>query len=248
MDKSEVLRHSGLDDKETATYLALLELGETTVMVVAKKAGIKRPTAYLVLDSLEKKGFVSRIVKGNKVFFTPQHPKKIVTEAELRLEELRQTVPQLEELIARSEKKPRVMIYEGRPTIDRAYDDAFIQKGEIVFISNIELTQKVGPQSFAKLDYKGASPDWSMREVVDGNPHSLAYARRVQGPYRQIRVMPPQFAPFATDVAVFGNFVTITSVKKEIFTVKIESEEIAQAFRALFEAMWQLSVSISPTT
>lgn len=52
---------------------------------------------------------------------------------------------------------------------------------------------------------------------------------------------PKEFLPFQMDIGIFGNTVLITSVKKEYFTVKIESEEIAHGYRALFEAMWRIS-------
>jgi len=37
---------------------------------------------------------------------------------------------------------------------------------------------------------------------------------------------------------IFGNHTLITSVKKEYFTIDIESKEIAKAFRTIFEMMW----------
>ena len=47
------LEKTGLTENEAKVYLAALELGETTVIRLAKKAGIKRPTTYLVVDSLK---------------------------------------------------------------------------------------------------------------------------------------------------------------------------------------------------
>ena len=54
----------GLNEKESRVYLALLELGSGTAYAVAKKAGIKRPTAYIVLDELRKRGLVLKIPKS----------------------------------------------------------------------------------------------------------------------------------------------------------------------------------------
>ena len=64
MDPKESLKHIGLNEKEIQIYLSLLELGSSTVLAIAKRSGIKRPTAYLVLQSLVEKGFASRIIKG----------------------------------------------------------------------------------------------------------------------------------------------------------------------------------------
>lgn len=59
MEIADVLQKIGLQQKESAVYLALLELGTADVSGIAKKAGIKRPTCYLVLDDLKNRGLVS---------------------------------------------------------------------------------------------------------------------------------------------------------------------------------------------
>ncbi len=46
----------GLSEKEAKTYLALLELEVATVSEVSKTANINRSSAYVVLESLKKKG------------------------------------------------------------------------------------------------------------------------------------------------------------------------------------------------
>ena len=49
----EKLEQIGLDPKEAKVYLAMLELGETTVARIAQKSKIKRTTAYDLVDSLK---------------------------------------------------------------------------------------------------------------------------------------------------------------------------------------------------
>src|SRR3989338_1957266 len=241
MNPKDVLTQLGLDDKEAAVYMGLLELGEGSVLTISKRTGVKRPTAYLVLSELEAKGFVSRVIRGKKVSFTAQHPKKILTEAEIRLKEIRDVIPQFEAMLTQKDTRPRVMIYEGKEALDRAYDESFLTKGEILFLSNTALIFDVFQRTLAKQTYVHYGPDFRMREVLDDSEESRAYINKVKGPYHQLRMMPKAFSPFATDIGILENKTLITSAKKEYFTVKIESEEIANAFRAMFEAMWMVS-------
>ena len=241
MTLQNILKDLGLEEKEAKIYLALLELGEATVLTIAKKAGIKRPTAYLALGALEEKGFVSRISKGRKLFFAPQHPRKLITEAELRMKELQEVVPQLESLFHREEGKPRVMIYEGKDKLDQAYDEAFLVKGEVLFIDTHQLSYEVFPKTFKRFGYVTLSPGFRVREIFDESDTSRKFAERVRGPYYGVRFIQKEFLPFEADVGIYGNRVLISSVKKEYFTVSIESEEIAKAFRTLFEVMWLAS-------
>ena len=61
-----VLEKAGLNRRETALYLALLQMGPSSILNIARKADMKRPTAYLVIDELMKKGLVAEVPKEKK--------------------------------------------------------------------------------------------------------------------------------------------------------------------------------------
>lgn len=239
MDPKDALRDLGLEPKEIAVYLALLELGEATILQISNKANVKRPTAYLVLGVLEEKGLVSRVLKGRKTLYSPQHPQKLITEAELRLKELTEIMPQLESVFHKKGGKARVMIYEGKEQLDRAYDEMFVTKGEVMYMSTITLSFEAFPRTFKKIEYVIWGPDFRARELVDESEEGRKYAERVRGPYRQVKFIPKEMLPFDIDIGIFGNKVLITQAKKEYFTVVIESDEISRAFRTIFEVMWK---------
>lgn len=240
MAYQEALKNLGLGPKEIQIYLALLELGETTVLQIAKRADVKRPTAYIILQALEEKGYISRVIKKRGVLFSPQHPQKLLAESELHLKELKEVVPQLESLLHKGTGKPRVMIYEGKDALDRAYDELFITKGESVYMGTIQLSQDALPRTYKKIEYKTFSPAFSMRELIAETKEAREYAQGVQGPYRAIRFIPEELLPFEADIGIFGNRVLITSVRKEYFTISIESEEIRRAFQTIYDVMWKI--------
>jgi len=241
MNIEDTLKNLSLTKKEASIYLTLLGLGEATVFKISQKSGVKRPTAYLVLRSLEEKGFISRILKGKKTFFAPQHPRKLMTEAELRLREIQVVMPQLESLLHNEEERPRVKMYEGKEELDRAYDEWFTTKGEAVYMGTLKLSMEVFPRTFRKTEHITLSSGFSIRELLDDSEESKEYAKRVSGSYRKVRFMPKELSPFEADIGIFGNHTLITSVKKEYFTIDIESEEIASAFRTIFEVMWRVA-------
>jgi len=53
------LKHIGLSNNEAKVYLAMLELGPSPVLDIAAKAAINRPTTYVQIELLKKKGLVS---------------------------------------------------------------------------------------------------------------------------------------------------------------------------------------------
>ncbi len=67
------LETTGLTQKESAVYLALLETGQASIAGLAQKTGIKRPTCYLIIDELIKKGLATSVPVGRKTLYVPGH-------------------------------------------------------------------------------------------------------------------------------------------------------------------------------
>lgn len=241
METHEILKNLGLSEKEAGVYLALLELGEAAVGRIAEQSRIKRSTVYVVLEELERKGYVTKAILEGVNYFYPEHPQKVLTEAELRLEELKTALPQMESLLNKQANKPRVVVYEGKDDLDRAYDESFIAKGEVLYMSTLKLSRELFQKTFRKMDLIPLSENYQMRELVDDSEDGKQYAEKVGEEYRQVRLIPAQFLPFEVDIGIFDNSVLVTSLKRNYFTVKIQSPEIAQAFRHMFEALWQVS-------
>lgn len=74
----------GLTENEARTYLAALELGETTIVRISKKSGVKRTTTYLSVESLKEKGFLSELKKKKKIFFYAEDPRILQDKIEER--------------------------------------------------------------------------------------------------------------------------------------------------------------------
>jgi len=242
MDIKDSLENLGLEEKEVNIYLTLLEVGESSVLEISKRSGVKRPTTYVILQSLEKKGLVTKRFKSKKTLYLPQNPKKLITDAEFNLKQLHEAVPFLESMYKTRKDKPKVLIYEGKDGLDRANDEAFLVKGEVVYMGTLNLSRDIFPRTFRKTDY-ALSENFKIRELIDDSEESRVYSQKVCSDRRQVRFMPKKLLPFEADIAVFGNKTLITSVKKEYFTLAIESKEIAHAFKSIFELVWGLSSS-----
>jgi predicted transcriptional regulator len=238
MNTNEALKGLGLEDKEIQLYTSLLEMGEATVLELAKKSGVKRPTAYVILPLLEAKGYVAKTVRKKKTFFVAQPPSKLITEAEFRLKELKEVVPQLESLLQKGSGKPRIITYEGKEVLDRAYDDVFIVRGHMLYMGNLELFKDAFPHTMKKFNYVTNSPEFTVRGILYETEESRAYVKEFDNEYMHNKFIPESFAPFHMDVGIFGNRTLISSIKKDYFTVSIESDEVSSAFRTIFEMMW----------
>lgn len=110
----------GLTEKEAAIYLALLELGETPVAHIAKKSGLKRPTAYIVLEKLVQAGLAKEIKESIGSRFCANNPLVIGERIKRRLQlvqERKKLLPplitHLNEMSQQNSKCPVIKLYEG---------------------------------------------------------------------------------------------------------------------------------------
>ena len=133
-------------------------------------------------------------------------------------------VPQLETMFRKRKERPQIRIFEGKDELDRAYDEWFINKGEALFMSTNKLSTEVFPRSFERQQLIPRSPEFKIRELVDESKEGFEYASKVRGEYHSFRFIPKNLLPFETDIGIFGNHTLITSMKKEHFTIDIESK------------------------
>ena len=69
-----LLEKTGLSEKEARIFIVAVELGVATAYEIAKKAKVKRTTAYAVLDALVDKKLVGVLKKnGKKMYSSVNH-------------------------------------------------------------------------------------------------------------------------------------------------------------------------------
>ncbi|MAG47965.1 hypothetical protein CL617_05135 [archaeon] len=91
----EELQEAGLTERESKVYIALLELGSTTTGPLIKKSEVPNSKIYEVLESLNKKGLSSHIIKGKTKYFQATDPKNILTLIKEKERKLESIIPKL---------------------------------------------------------------------------------------------------------------------------------------------------------
>lgn len=120
-ETKKLIIDAGLEEKEADIYLAALSLGRATISSLAKKSGIKRPTAYEYVGGLEKRGLLFKAIDGRRAYYCPESPKQIIKILEEKKKNLEKFLPGLENLYASSFVRPDISHYEGRTGIKNIY-------------------------------------------------------------------------------------------------------------------------------
>jgi len=242
MELKEVLIKSGLGEKEAKVYLALLDLGSEKVQTIAKKAGIKRPTAYVILEQLYAKNYVTKTLYGNKAFYGAEKPDMLLRALKQKEELFEQALPLLLARMATSKIRPRVRIYEGVSGVEQVYDEIYQDKSVWLFGSFKNLSEEfVGRVDILKKIIK--SKDIHVRDLLTEDPKDIDFGLASMGRSYEARVVGKEFDLFV-DGAIYGDQVAIMSIKNDLFAVVIESKEVADTFRSLFEIAWKMSTPL----
>jgi|SRR3989344_2353642 len=238
MEISNVLNRIGLEDKESMVYLALLELGTADVSDIAKKAGIKRPTCYLVLDDLKNKGLVSQVpAKVN--LFTAESPEKLAVEMYKKQELYKRFLPNLLALHNTKKEKPQVQLFEGKEAVRQVYQNIY-QSPEVWFFGSIREIASLYPEEFRIFLQRVKAGEIKARDLFVFSEADLAYGKKQpQHSNYEIRFLPGSAEAFITDAALYGETVAFFSFHPRIFVVLIKSKEISGTFKILYEAAWK---------
>lgn len=234
---TEILTKLGLEEKEAKVYLALLELGQASVMQISQKSGIKRPTAYLVLESLVNKGFVTQTYKKKKLVYVSEEPGTLVRALKRKEELLQEAMPELQAILASTKSRPKISVYEGAQGMRAAYEK-ILANPEIRWFGSIRHIQVRFPEAIETMQYISKRKKPHVYDLITMHEEDLAYGRSIVSGQHEVRVMPPQLDAFV-DLAIFGDKIAIFAVRKDLFAVVIESKEVADSFRSLHALAWK---------
>src|SRR3989344_4425511 len=94
-DAQSSLEYIGLKPKEAKIYLALLELGEASVVQIAKSAGIKRTTVYNILPDFINRGLAASTFKKKRKVYFIEDPRSLKNDVKEKESVIDKVMPEL---------------------------------------------------------------------------------------------------------------------------------------------------------
>lgn len=238
MIKDELIE-IGLAENEAKTYLAALELGETTIARIAKKSGVKRTTTYLAVETLKEKGFLSELQKRKKTFFYAEDPRILQEKVEERKKAIERIIPQLLSITNLIDKKPKITFYEGLEGIKDVYRDTLKYPDQ-------EMLAWVSQDAFHSLDKefidyyipKRVEKKIWVRVIAPDTPEIMDYKNRETKELRKTKLIDAQKYPIEVEIDLYGkNKIGIMAFKEKIGLI-IESQKIFNTLKSIFEMYW----------
>ncbi len=236
----ETLIHLGLPKKEAQIYLALLELGPSSVTQISKRAKVPRTNAYHLLNSLVSQGLVSSQEADSKMVFAAADPKILTKmlkdkrdEYERLCREADKFIPELQSVYNKGDNKMKVRFFEGVEGVISVYEDTLNSKSEILAFASVENQHAFFPGYFPAYYTRRAKKGIPVRCFAADSEESRRIQKMDEVHLRRTYIVPSKFE-ISPEINIYDDKVAIFSLSEK-FGAIIESPEVANAFRKMFE-------------
>jgi sugar-specific transcriptional regulator TrmB len=234
---------AGFSKNESAILLALFELGKGTVSQITRKAGLNRTTGYDILDSLVSKGLASVSGKEPKQEYLVESPDKILVMFENELNETSEKISDIKKIIPTLKSihnvagRPKVRFYEGVNGLKDVYEDTLTSHEEILAYANVDQMHQALTGYFPKYYERRAGKGISIRAIIPDSPIGKYRAGEDEKEKRTTVLVPIDKYNFIPEVNIYDNKIMIASWREKLGII-IESAEIADAMKKIYELAW----------
>lgn len=233
------LKEFGLNIKEAKVYLACLQLGPASVQNIAKVASLHRVSTYDVLNDLISKGLIQQTSSGKKRLLEAVDPDKIYQTLHNKEISFINLLPELRAVQNKTNKKPKVLYYEGEENIWQAYLDRIRhdmnKKENLVYGTSAQLLTAY-PDEYKKFTQERIRRGIKARIIVEKSKFGLQEAKHAKEELRDIKFL-PEGKSFRSHTIIYGDRVMTISWESMILII-IEDQANADNQRFVWEMLW----------
>lgn len=252
MNKSDIqnlLEEIGLSVAEASVYISLLD-GAQSVSEVIKQTGEKRPTVYYSLNSLQKRGLVSKTGKeyGNKFRVGSLEELESLVESGIRKQEhLLEKTKKLIEVYPKglSQSKSLVSYFESPEAVKQAIFSSLYAKEKRVrsIVPAQNYFHEIGKDFVVEYVKEKQKRKLKTIAMWEDMPNKKTVAEYYDS--ADIRQLPVDMHnSFDTTIFIFDNKTLYISPKSEQYAVLIQSDAHSKMMKAMFDNIWLNAIKI----
>lgn len=239
------LTQLGLSPKAARTYLALLELGPSSIMAIAKKAGLNRTTLYDIIPSLITEGLISRVINSKTEKYEAESPERLPLLLERKIQQLQLQMGNAKNLATKlgylaftgKEAKPKVTLFEGEDGVKKMYEDSLLCKTYIRSFLAPEALKSFDDEFADSYFERRTKKGIQIKGIINDSPEARDYLQHEKELLREIHLVPTEAMDIKPEVYVYDDKVAFYSLK-ESYGVLIQSKDIAEAIAKLYDLAW----------
>lgn len=238
MKLEKVLEKLGFSENESMIYLATLESGLASAQDIAKKAGLKRTTAYSVLSYLVSRGVVGKTKVKDKMRFVAEPPEKLLSLVSELQCSIKNALPELEAIYNKNDAKPKITFFEGENAIHNVYEDTLKEKPVEILEWNTDAFFERFPKDYNYIEKRVALNINARRIAGEGSRWDTKHQYIDKKELSQTLIVPKEIFFPKIEVNIYNNKVAFMNYAENM-SVIIESKPIADAMRQAYELSWK---------
>lgn len=240
----KTLEDIGLTKTQAKAYQALIKQGFATAPSLAKIIDESRTNAYKILDKLCDLGLATKESAGRKVTYYPASPtaleQLLQKQADLnsqRERKLKASMPDMLQYFFAHSEQPSIRFFQGKEGVQRIFSDMLQTGRDVYLLRSPEDVNFYDEEFFADFRKKRSLIGIKTSALTVDVP-SAVHDPEVDFKNKFIRTWLPASAyTAAVEWNIYGNKVALISYGKEAVGIIIESAQIAESFRQIFQLL-----------
>ncbi|MCU0660291.1 MAG: hypothetical protein MUD00_01625 [Candidatus Pacebacteria bacterium] len=245
----KILQEIGLPSAEISVYISLLD-GLDSVKDIIKTTGEKRPTVYYSLNSLEKRGLVSKTGKeyGNKFQVEPLDKLLELVNKNIRKQnELLEKTKRLKDFYPKNKLNNKVLVsyFDNLESIKSAIFYSLYGKTKTIrtIVPANNFFHDMGKDFVEEYVKEKVKRKIGTKALWEDIPNKKAIENFYLN--SQIKQLPvAMHNSFETTIFIYDDKTLYVAPKKENHAVLIQSKEHAKMMTSIFENLWSNAMEI----
>lgn len=245
----KILEEIGFTQGEIKVYMALIQLGESTIGPLSKTAKVTPAKVYPILEKLKEKGLITHVIKSRTKYFQALNPNRILDYMEDKEKKLYTQKTEIRSLIPtlvsqqESEAKQYATIYESYNGIKTLYDEilGYLHKNNEDFIGFTlggEYQTKQANLFFKNYDAKRRS--LKIKTKLIGLEHQRNFLQKEYGKDPNVKIKYLKHA-VPTGLIIWEDKVATLLWHDIPSAFVIYSKPNAEAYKKFFDDMWKIA-------
>lgn len=237
------LKLLGFEDNEARIYLAVLELGPTSMWQIHQKSGIKRTTCYQIFEKFIERGIGVKTDEPKHSVYSVVDPENLVTSLEHRKNQFKDSLPMFDALISKSTAKPKMTLYTGPEGVRQVYYQGLESPlgGERLVLG----TPKIWIENQEENDIyiaERVKRNIRLRMIFPDAKEHYVLLENDKAELRQTRFLPKESYDPNIETMIYPHKVAyIAHSENEPFATVIENAAITEAEIQKFELLWRIA-------
>ncbi|MDI6738099.1 MAG: helix-turn-helix domain-containing protein [Nanoarchaeota archaeon] len=237
--KQETLMEIGMTKNEAEVYLALLELGSSSIGEIANKCKIHRPNVYDSLKKLMEKGIVSMITKNNSKYYQASDPAMLDNLLKEKGIKLQGIMPELYTLFNMKKTRSFANVYEGIGAVTKILDGMLKHNDDILVYGIPKVAPEMVKFFIMNFHKRRIEQKVTMKHIYNFNAmERINFLNKM--PYTEAKYMPSEVDSLVATF-VCGDEVSLIIWTANPKIIQIIDIDTAESYRQYFNLLWKIA-------